>query len=338
MPSTRAPATVALHIKRARLFFNDAIDRQIVRENPFKGVKAGSEKNASRQRFIDIAVIEDVIAACPSVEWKLVFALARYGGVRVPSEIRGLKWEHIHWDKDRITVLSPKTEHHEGGESRMVPLFPELSKLLLEAQGTAEVGEAYVLPKLRNVTNLSTTGAKIIGRSGHTPWGKLFQNLRSSRETELVKTYPIHVVSEWIGNTPEVAMDHYLQVVDAYFKAAAGKAAQNAAHSPAVTSNQEQSATVGNKQKSPISRAFAQACNVARVGKLPPRGVEPPYQTVARLKAVTLTKKPINELPPNRSLGILSVLTRYLQSYDIDNSITPVTEVMIFPLVNIRFH
>ncbi len=31
-------------------------------------------------------------------------------------------------------------------------------------------------------------------RAGLTPWPKLWQNLRSSRETELVETYPIHVV------------------------------------------------------------------------------------------------------------------------------------------------
>ena len=37
-----------------------------------------------------------------------------------------LRWEGIDWDRGRMTVYSPKTEHHEGGESRVVPIIPEL--------------------------------------------------------------------------------------------------------------------------------------------------------------------------------------------------------------------
>ena len=35
---------------------------------------------------------------------------------------------------------------------------------------------------------------RIIRRAGLTPWPKPFQNLRSTRETELAETYPLHVV------------------------------------------------------------------------------------------------------------------------------------------------
>ena len=42
--------------------------------------------------------------------------------------------------------------------------------------------------------NLRTTFEKIIRRAGLEPWPKLFQNLRSTRETELAETFPIHVV------------------------------------------------------------------------------------------------------------------------------------------------
>jgi len=37
---------------------------------------------------------------------------------------------------------------------------------------------------------------------------KLFQNLRSTRETELMETYPAHVVCAWIGNSEAVARKH----------------------------------------------------------------------------------------------------------------------------------
>ena len=57
-------------------------------------------------------------------------------------------------------------------------------------------------------------------RAGITPWPKLWQNMRASRETELVDRFPAHVVSAWIGHTVAVAEKHYLQVTEAHFAAA----------------------------------------------------------------------------------------------------------------------
>jgi hypothetical protein len=64
------------------------------------------------------------------------------------------------------------------------------------------------------------------------PWGRLFHNLRGSLETELAQDHPIHVVAQWLGNTPKVAAAHYLQVRDSDFeRALAGGAKSGAAGS-----------------------------------------------------------------------------------------------------------
>ena len=76
--------------------------------------------------------------ACPNAKWRLLVGLARYGGLRVPSEVVALRWGDIDWDKGTFTVTSSKTEHHEGKGERMVPLFPELLPLLQEAFDMAE--------------------------------------------------------------------------------------------------------------------------------------------------------------------------------------------------------
>ncbi len=70
------------------------------------------------------------MAACPDDQWRLIFALARYGGLRIPSEIQKLQWADIDWEKSRFTVYSPKTEHVDGKGTRQVPLFPELRPYL----------------------------------------------------------------------------------------------------------------------------------------------------------------------------------------------------------------
>ena len=81
--------------------------------------------------------------------------------------------------------------------------------------------------------NLRTTFEKIVKRAGLQPRPKLFHALRASRETELAKEYPIHVVTAWLGNTPRVALRHYVQVTDADFERAAEASEKGGAESGA---------------------------------------------------------------------------------------------------------
>jgi len=68
--------------------------------------------------------------------------------------------------------------------------------------------------------NLRTTFNKIVKRAGLKPWPKPFQNLRATRETELIEIYPAHVVVSGIGHSEKVARQHYLQTTDALFEKA----------------------------------------------------------------------------------------------------------------------
>ncbi|MGD1043152.1 MAG: tyrosine-type recombinase/integrase [Sedimentisphaerales bacterium] len=101
---------------------------------------------------------------------------------------RGLTWRDIDWDKGRMLVRSPKTAHHVGHESRLVPLFPELLPYLREVFEQAEPGTEYVITRYRKHNcNLRTQFERIIAKAGLKSWPKLFQNLRSTRETELTE-------------------------------------------------------------------------------------------------------------------------------------------------------
>ena len=129
--------------------------------------------------------------------------------------------EEIDWGRSKFLVHSPKTEHHQGGDSRWVPIFPELKPHLEAAYERAEPGQVYVLAKYRGQRNLRTRFRKIIKRAGLKPWPKLFQNLRSTRQTELAASNPLHLVCAWLGNKAAVAQEHYLQVTDQDFSNAA---------------------------------------------------------------------------------------------------------------------
>jgi hypothetical protein len=105
---------------------------------------------------------------------------------------------------------------------RWVPLFPELRPYLEEAFDQAPPGTMHVIRRYRDTNaNLRTQMMRIIRRAGETPWPKLFHNLRASRETELAERFPMHVVTDWIGNSALIAAKHYLQVTDGHFEDAA---------------------------------------------------------------------------------------------------------------------
>ena len=58
---------------------------------------------------------------------------------------------------------------------------------------------------------------------------KLFQNLRASRETELMAAYPVKDVSAWLGDSAPVAMKHYAMTLQDSFDRAIREGALPAA-------------------------------------------------------------------------------------------------------------
>ncbi|MHC4755941.1 MAG: tyrosine-type recombinase/integrase [Planctomycetota bacterium] len=126
-----AENTIRRRCKRVKQFFAAARRKRLIDENPFDGIPTSTVSNPKRQQFISRVDIQKVLDACPDNEWRLIFALARYGGLRIPSELYGLTWDDILWDKKRFIIHSQKTEHIEGKETRICPLFPELESYLM---------------------------------------------------------------------------------------------------------------------------------------------------------------------------------------------------------------
>lgn len=131
--------------------------------------------NRSRDYFVTTEEADAVLKACPDLQWQLIFALSRYGGLRCPSEHLVLKWGDVDFDNGRIRVHSPKTEHHEGKGERVMPMFPELRPFLEAAYKelltdfdpkVKRVNEQPVIQRYRDTNaNLRTQLIKIIRRA-----------------------------------------------------------------------------------------------------------------------------------------------------------------------------
>jgi integrase len=270
-----AAATIAKRIEHTRMFFGDALQREIVSRNVFAGVKTSAPVDLSVRKFVDRETTARILAACDPV-WQTIIALARFGGLRTPSETLSLRWSDIDFAAQTMTVTSCKTAHC-GKEKRTVPLFPELRVILDEAWELAPAGAEYVVDvryrgeAFRNgewkAVNLRTQFQRILDRAGIEHWPKLFHALRSSRETELAAEHPVHVAAAWLGNSPAIAAKHYLLIRPSDHD----KAVQNP-----VQSMHAKARTVPlPKQGTPI---FAEDCNPSRLyasNRVEDRGVEP---------------------------------------------------------------
>jgi integrase len=218
-----ADATIRKRCGFAKQFLKYALDKEWIDRNPFADLASSSRVNMSKDYFVSAETSRAVLVACPDLQWKLIFALARWGGLRNPSETLQLTWDDIDWRRQLITVRSPKTERYGQG-LRTIPMFPELQPLL---GATRADGEGYVITRHRsNRDNMRTQWKRIVERAGITPWPKLFQNLRQTRATELADSYPAHVCDAWMGHSKQIADKHYRRVTEEHIAQALEKPPQ----------------------------------------------------------------------------------------------------------------
>ena len=142
--------------------------------------------------------------------------LARFAGLRMPSEIRDLRWSDFDAAGRTLTIRSPKTAHHKAGGVRRVPVFPLLMRLLEEHRVSAGDSE-YLMPTLRCYSALSVRMRRVIRHSGITDYPRAMHNLRLSCISEWVvaERRDLVTVSEWAGHTIQIMSQHYLRQINA---------------------------------------------------------------------------------------------------------------------------
>jgi hypothetical protein len=152
-------------------------------------------------------------------------------------------------------------------------------------RGIGPVADSFCFgnwPRRGGDVNLRTGLLRIIRWARLTAWPRLWQNLRSSRETELAAEYPIHVVCAWIGNSELIAAKHYLQVTEADFERAAKSGAvvlQNGLQQPAAPVCTDSQATPQAREGCGLVREDAICCNLLQDKGIPPRGLERTLKT-----------------------------------------------------------
>ncbi len=279
------------HNRYAKQLLAYAVDHTWISANPFRKLKSTALAATTRHYVTP----EDTVAlldACPSLQWKLLIGLARYGGLRVPSESFALTWGMVDWNNKALSIPSKKTLRY--GKSRVCPIIPELMLLLKQGYDQGQDGSSTIL-KL-SVGNVRRKFPDIIKNAKVEPWADIFQALRRSCETHLVSLgLPEHAVSTWLGHSHQVSRDHYLMVTSDTFARATEtttdtsqrlktQSTKSGAESGAAQSrNDSQEVEKGVSAKSSVEsendaspgdfqglQVFASECGA------PPGGLEPP--------------------------------------------------------------
>ena len=198
-----------------------AVKAGTIASNPFEDVPKCAGANHARECYVEAGTIRRLMAATPDRELRLLLALSRFAGIRVPSEVRGLRWGDVDWAKRSLRVDSPKTRK-QGKPWRLVPIVPEVLALLEQAFHEAPEGAEFILPTLRLHTSPAMPVLRAARTAGIEAWPRTFHALRASCETDWAATHPIADVAAWMGHSRVVAAQHYLRATDSSFALATG--------------------------------------------------------------------------------------------------------------------
>lgn len=198
---TSSESTVSRGIRMCRTIFRFAVDQDWLAKDPFAKVAAGYEVNADRQIYVSRQTIRDVMQACERDSDRLILALARFGGLRIPSEIRDLRFSDFVGN-----VIKIGKDTKTG--AREVPFFTEIREEFGRIVPPADLS-GRIFGKLGG---FRLRIQRAICRAGFLVWEKLFVNLRSSCITDLAERgYSDKTLNAIFGNSAAVRARHYIQ-------------------------------------------------------------------------------------------------------------------------------
>lgn len=211
------PSHAGKLIADARQLFAAAVRDRLLEINPMAGIDAAAPHDRSRESYITPEASRKIIAACDP-QLACLFALARFGGLRVPSEPLAMRLTDVDLPSGRFTIPDGKTG------SRVVPISPELRPHLERLHDLAPPGSVWLFGHGRSAA--ATLWRKQLGnvltRLALEPWPKRWQNLRASCRTDLEHRFPDHVINAWLGHSSKIGAKHYTRVHDSHFAAACG--------------------------------------------------------------------------------------------------------------------
>ena len=197
---TLKPSTVSRMFRRFQEVLEFAKEKGFLQNNPFDFPVERIDTDEARLNYIAPETIRRVLNHCRNDHERLAIALGRFAGLRVPSELLGLRFGDFGKEVIRIAE-DTKTGFRE------VPLLGEVREIFNRLSGTPDE-----LVFRRSKGWCRGFFVRAIERSGEKQWTKLWTNLRSSCITDFFGMgYDEKTLDLIFGNTAAVRKKYYIQ-------------------------------------------------------------------------------------------------------------------------------
>lgn len=193
--------------------FNFAMDCGYLQKSPFAKVKGGPTTTPERVYYVTYQEIGAAIKACGNdIELAGILAFARYAGLRIPSEIRDLRFTDFDSScfSNGIGLFRVPISGKTG--TRRVPFFSELTPYVKALWELRKQEQEFVFVKYRTCKNIGTLIKKKMLKAGLKVWEKFFINQRSSCQTDKERLgWSRSYMDAVFGNTEKIRLQHYIQ-------------------------------------------------------------------------------------------------------------------------------
>ena len=226
-----ADSTVAKRVERIKSMFLWATAEGIVPRSVFSfGVRTKSTPQKHRQYFVGLNDSEMFFNSQDNLQNLALAVLARFLGVRPASDCVWLRNQDIDFADGDCSRATVKLDSVKTG-GRTCPLFSDAAYVILKLLCDREprpdgflikgpVWDAIRDPNKDVDTSSLSLSTQFRRRfmkvHGKNLWPKPFVNTRSTLITELNKVfgYNQHSIGIWLGNSPQIQNQHYLQLLD----------------------------------------------------------------------------------------------------------------------------
>ena len=210
-----------------RTIFQYAIKLKEISTNPFpKGlVKKPVRGDVRQHEYVTPETVKQVLGILPSNTWRLIFCLARYGGLRADSEFRTLQWKDVDFEAKTFEFWSPKDK-----ATRRVPIFPELKPFMVAERKAfpdrknimpMQVKKGVVINQIVTKNWMDSGLRRILKRADIPLWPSLWQSLRVSAINDRVRAGdPLPFLNAVFGNSEDVRRLYYDMTLESDYERA----------------------------------------------------------------------------------------------------------------------
>ena len=190
---------------RAKQFFAKAVKDRHISANPFRDMTCALVENRERDYFITRDEAAAVLDACPDAQWRLLFALSRYGGL-VPIRASWLAMGRCGLG----ALPHDRAKPQDGTQGQAKSRRPNLPRVAAAPGGSLSSSGRWSRVCHHPLSGPKFKPSDATGEDHRTGraegMAEAFQNLRATRATELVSAgWPKYKVCEWLGHTEAVA-------------------------------------------------------------------------------------------------------------------------------------